>query len=154
VSELCALDIDDLDHERRTVRLLGKGRKERVVPFGAPAERAVGTWLARGRTAMIEVAPAGRDPGAALFIGVRGGRIDPRTVRTVVYRARGALPDARGLAPHGLRHSAATHLIEGGADLRSVQELLGHANLSTTQLYTHVSVERIKTSYAQAHPRA
>jgi integrase/recombinase XerC len=156
VSELCALDIEDLDHERRTARLFGKGRKERVVPFGVPAARAVSRWLNEGRPAMIAAAARARAiaPGDALFLGVKGGRIDPRTVRTVVYRARTAVATAGTLAPHGLRHSAATHLIEGGADLRSVQELLGHANLSTTQLYTHVSAERIKSSYAQAHPRA
>ncbi len=147
VSELCALDVDDLDFGRRTMRVLGKGNKERVVPFGVPAERSVRAWLAVRESLVLPTT------GAALFIGLRGGRLNPRQAREVVVRAT----DASGvavLAPHGLRHSAATHVLEGGADLRAVQELLGHASLATTERYTHVSVERLRKSFTQAHPRA
>lgn len=149
VGELCGLDVDDVDDERRTVRVLGKGRRERTVPYGAPAGAAVRSWLADGR-------PQWATPGSggALLLGRRGGRVDPRAVRTLVHRRLADVPGAPDLGPHGLRHSAATHLLEGGADLRSVQELLGHASLATTQLYTHVSVQRLRSSYAQAHPRA
>ncbi len=149
VSEICGLDVDDLDRGRRTVRVLGKGRKERVVPVGAPAAAAVETWLRRGRPQWA------REPsGAALLLGARGGRLDPRTARRVVHARLAAVPGAPDLGPHGLRHTAATHLLEGGADLRSVQELLGHATLATTQIYTHVSIERLRATYDRAHPRA
>jgi len=149
VSELCGLDVGDLDTGRRTVRVLGKRSKERVVPVGIPAVRAVLTWASQGRPAVADVGS-----GPALFLGARGGRIDPRTVRRVVHAriaAAGSVPDT---GPHGLRHTAATHLLEGGADLRSVQEILGHASLATTQLYTHVSIDRLISAYRQAHPRA
>ncbi|WP_040158513.1 tyrosine-type recombinase/integrase [Mobilicoccus massiliensis] len=148
VGELVALDIDDVDLDERTARVVGKGDKERVVPFGIPARDAVRTWLADGRSRLVT-----RRSGAALFLGVRGGRLDARRVREVVHGAAAdrGLPD---LSPHGLRHSAATHLLEGGADLRAVQELLGHATLSTTQIYTHVSTDRLIRSYTRAHPRA
>jgi integrase/recombinase XerC len=149
VGELCGLDLDDVDGARRVVRVLGKGRKERAVPYGVPAERAVQAWLSAGRPTWVTVAS-----GPALLLGRRGGRVDPRAVRTLVHRRLGDVPGAPDLGPHGLRHSAATHMLEGGADLRSVQELLGHASLATTQIYTHVSVERLRTSYARAHPRA
>jgi integrase/recombinase XerC len=152
VSELCGLDIDDVDFARRVVRVFGKGGKERVVPFGVPAERALRLWLDTGRPA-IAAAAAKADP-AALFLGVRGGRLDPRAVRRVVHGAVSSVPGAADMGPHGLRHTAATHLLEGGADLRSVQELLGHATLATTQLYTHVTVERLKAIHDRAHPRA
>ena len=147
VSELCAVDVDDVDDERRTVRVLGKGGKERVAPFGGPAARALADWR-RHRGALVTARS-----GPALFLGVRGGRIDPRSVRAIVHRlaAEAEIPD---LAPHGLRHSAATHVLEGGADLRSVQELLGHSSLATTQRYTHVSVERLRAAFRQAHPRS
>lgn len=150
VGELTALDIDDVDADRRTVRVLGKGNKERTVPFGIPAARALAAWLTLGRPALATDAS-----GAALFLGQRGGRLDQRRVRDVVHRATTA-PDGRGpsAGPHALRHTAATHLLDGGADLRAVQELLGHSSLATTQIYTHVSVERLRTSYRQAHPRA
>jgi integrase/recombinase XerC len=149
VSELAGLDTGDLDQERRTIRVLGKRAKERVVPVGIPALRAVRAWLADGRPVL-----AGGPSGAAMFVGARGRRIDPRTVRRVVHTriaAAGTVPDT---GPHGLRHTAATHLLEGGADLRSVQEMLGHSSLATTQIYTHVSVERLLAAYRQAHPRA
>lgn len=152
VSELCGLDIDDVDFERRVVRVIGKGDKERVVPFGVPAESAVREWLNSGRPAIVRAA---RKPeNTALFLGLRGGRLDPRSVRRLVHDAIGSVPGVADLGPHGLRHSTATHLLEGGADLRSVQELLGHATLATTQLYTHVTVERLKAIHDQAHPRA
>ena len=149
VSELCGLDSGHLDTGRHTVRVLGKRAKERTVPVGLPAVRAVLDWVEHGRP-VVAVAAS----GAALFLGARGGRIDPRTVRRVVHAriaAAGSVPDT---GPHGLRHTAATHLLEGGADLRSVQEILGHASLATTQLYTHVSVDRLIAAYRQAHPRA
>lgn len=145
VSELCGLDTGALDAGRRTIRVLGKGRKERVVPVGLPALRAVTRWAEAGRPVL-----AGERSGAALFLGARGGRLDPRTARRIVH-AR--LAEA-GAGPHAIRHTAATHLLEGGADLRSVQEILGHATPATTQIYTHVSAERLKASYRQAHPRA
>ena len=149
VGELCGLDVDDLDDQRRVVRVLGKGRKERVVPFGVPAQRALDGWRRGGRPAL-----ARPGSGPALFLGLRGGRLDPRAVRSLVHHRLADVPGAPDLGPHGLRHTAATHLLEGGADLRSVQELLGHASLATTQLYTHVSAERLKAAYLQAHPRA
>jgi integrase/recombinase XerC len=149
VSELCGLDLGRLDHTRRTVRVLGKGDKERTVPVGVPALRAVTRWLAEGRPVL-----ARGSSGAALFLGVRGGRLDPRTARRVVHERLRESGTVRDTGPHGLRHSAATHLLEGGADLRSVQEILGHSSPATTQIYTHVSIERIKSSYRQAHPRA
>ena len=148
VGELVALDVDDVDLGQDVVRVMGKGAKERLVPFGAPAARAMSDWLtARGRL-------VGSRSGPALFLGRRGGRVDARQVRQVVHELLSYLPDAPDLGPHGLRHSAATHLLEGGADLRMVQEILGHASLATTQIYTHVSVERLRRSYEQAHPRA
>ncbi len=148
VSELCGLDIDDVDRSRRVVRVLGKGGKERSVPYGQPAEAAIETWLRLGRPAL-----ATPGSGPALLLGARGGRLHPTTARAVVtrYANDAGLPH---VSPHGLRHSAATHLLEGGADLRSVQELLGHASLASTQIYTHVSIERLRSAYRQAHPRA
>ena len=173
VSELCELDVGGLDAGRRTVRVLGKGRKERVVPVGVPAVRAVARWEALGRPVL-----ANSRSGTALFLGARGGRLDPRTARRIVHarlqgarmagpasRLTGEAADGdqqathggqavRDAGPHAIRHTAATHLLEGGADLRSVQEMLGHSSPATTQIYTHVSAERLKASYRQAHPRA
>jgi integrase/recombinase XerC len=149
VSELCGLDLGDLDHERRTIRVMGKGGKERTVPVGLPAERATARWARDGRPVLL--AP---DSAAALFVGARGRRLDPRTARRVVHTRLAAVPAVPDTGPHGLRHAAATHLLEGGADLRSVQEILGHASLGTTQIYTHVSVERLTSAFRQAHPRA
>jgi len=149
VGELVGLDIDAIDFGSNLVRVMGKGAKERTVPFGVPAATALQGWLRLGRG---QVVTAGSGP--ALFLGRRGGRIDPRQVRSAVHQLMQYVPDAPDVGPHGLRHSAATHLLEGGADLRAVQEMLGHASLATTQIYTHVSVERLRHSYQQAHPRA
>jgi len=148
VSELVGIDIGDVDLAERTVRVTGKGDKQRVVPFGVPAGRALTAWLDRGRPRLV-----GPRTGRALFLGVRGGRLDPRTLRGQVHRLA-AQAGVADLAPHGLRHSAATHLLAGGSDLRTVQEVLGHASLSTTQRYTHVTPERLRAAYTQAHPRA
>ena len=143
VSELCELDLGGLHLDRRTVRVFGKGGKERVVPVGVPAVRAVARWEQAGRPALVAA-----NSGAALFLGARGGRLDPRTARRIVHARLSAV------GPHAIRHTAATHLLEGGADLRSVQEILGHSSPATTQIYTHVSAERLKASYRQAHPLA
>ncbi|MFI8631847.1 tyrosine recombinase [Microbacterium sp. NPDC077663] len=149
VSEACALDLGSLDRHAATVRVFGKGGKERVVPFGAPAARAVDAWLVRGRPSLLG---AGSTP--ALFLGARGGRLGVRTAYDVVRRAIGPAIGTDAVGPHALRHSAATHLLDGGADLRAVQEMLGHASLGTTQIYTHVSTERLTAAYRLAHPRA
>ena len=149
VSELTGLNLDDVDRERSTLRVIGKGNKERVVPIGNPAMRALDRWISEGRPQLSSDATQ-----RALFLGSRGKRIDQRVVRDVVYDATEAVGAEKRLGPHALRHSAATHLLEGGADLRTVQEILGHSSLSTTQIYTHVSEERIKKAYEQAHPRA
>jgi integrase/recombinase XerC len=148
VSELCGLDVTSVDRGRRVVRVIGKGNKERAVPYGVPAEEALDQWLKYGRPVL-----ANRLSGTALLLGARGGRLNPTTVRSLVagYTRAAGVP---AVSPHGLRHSAATHLLEGGADLRSVQELLGHSSLATTQLYTHVSIDRLRSAYRQAHPRA
>lgn len=149
VGELVGLDLDDVDPGRCTVRVLGKGAKERTVPYGRPAQDALDSWLAHGRPHLRT-----EESGPALLLGARGRRLDPRTARETVHRMLRHVEGAPDLGPHGLRHSAATHLLEGGADLRSVQEILGHATLATTQIYTHVSVERLRATYEQAHPRA
>jgi len=149
VSELTGLNLDDVDRERSTLRVIGKGNKERVVPIGNPAMRALDRWISEGRPELSSDATQ-----RALFLGSRGKRIDQRVVRDVVYDATETVGAEKRLGPHALRHSAATHLLEGGADLRTVQEILGHSSLSTTQIYTHVSEERIKKAYEQAHPRA
>ena len=148
VSEVSGLDVDGIDLDRLTVRVLGKGSKERVVPFGVPAKRAITDYLQRARPALVAKATP------ALFLGVRGGRLGTRSIYELVASLLVDLPGSGGSGPHTLRHTAATHLLDGGADLRAVQELLGHASLGTTQLYTHVSAERLKESYRSAHPRA
>src|SRR5581483_9416646 len=142
VSELCGLDVGDLDSGRRTIRVLGKGGKERTVPVGLPAERAVLSWTQAGRPVLVTPAS-----DHALFLGARGRRLDPRTARRVVHTRLAAGPAVPDSGPHGLRHAAATHLLEGGADLRSVQEILGHASLASTQIYTHVSVARLHAAF-------
>jgi integrase/recombinase XerC len=149
VAELCGLDLTDIDYDRQTIRVLGKGNKERTIPVGNPAMRALDNWLKSGRD-IIKNSLSGN----AVFLGARGKRIDQRTVRTVVYNALQAIEGIERMGPHALRHSAATHLLEGGADLRTVQEILGHASLATTQIYTHVSTERLQKVFKQAHPRA
>ena len=148
VSELCGLDRTDVDDARRVIRVFGKGAKERAVPYGVPAQRALDAWLRDGRPRL-----AGPASGEALFLGTRGGRVQQTVVRRIVAAAaqRAGLPHT---SPHDLRHSAATHLLDGGADLRAVQDLLGHASLSSTQIYTHVSTERLRAAFNQAHPRA
>lgn len=148
VGEACGVDVDDVDLAERTIRVVGKGDKERVVPFGRPAAVALRTWLDLGRPAL-----AREDSPAALFLGRRGGRIDQRQLREVVHQVA-ALAGVDDVAPHALRHTAATHLLERGSDLRSVQEFLGHASLATTQRYTHVSAERLRSAFELAHPRA
>ena len=148
VSEVCALDISSLNREALTVRVVGKGNKERVVPYGPPAADALDHWLVRGRPQL-----AGERSGHALFLGDKGGRIDPRVVRSMVHKMA-ACAGVHDIAPHGLRHSTATHLLQGGADLRAVQEMLGHSSLSTTQRYTHVDTARLSAIYQRAHPRA
>ncbi len=148
VGELCGADVRDLDLSQRTLRVVGKGDKERVVPFGKPAADALVVWLTQARPRL-----AVRSSGDALFLGARGGRVDQRRMRDAVHTmARAA--GVEDVAPHALRHTAATHLLERGSDLRSVQELLGHATLATTQRYTHVSAERLRSAYQIAHPRA
>jgi len=149
VAELCGLDLSDVDYDRQTIRVLGKGNKERTIPMGNPAMKALNLWLKDGSD-VIKNAQSDN----AVFLGARGKRIDQRTVRTVVYKALEAIEGIERMGPHALRHSAATHLLEGGADLRTVQEILGHASLATTQIYTHVSTDRLQKAFKQAHPRA
>ncbi|MDP4863862.1 MAG: tyrosine recombinase XerC, partial [Candidatus Nanopelagicaceae bacterium] len=149
ISELVGLDLGDIDRQRSTIKVMGKGSKERIVPIGQPALTAVDNWINNARAELVS-----QSSGSALFIGSRGKRIDQRVARSVVYQAMEAIGSDKKLGPHTLRHSAATHLLEGGADLRTVQEILGHSSLATTQIYTHVSQERIKKAYEQAHPRA
>ena len=148
VGEVCGADLGDLDLHERTLRVVGKGDKERVVPCGKPAATALSTWLERGRPQLVHPTSP-----SAVFLGLRGGRLDQRQARTVVHQAA-ALAGVDDVAPHALRHTAATHLLEGGSDLRSVQEILGHASLATTQRYTHVSADRLRSAFQQAHPRA
>lgn len=150
VSELAGLKLGDLDRARLTLRVLGKGNKERIVPYGIPAARALDEYVTRARP---ELLATNVDTGR-MFLGARGGPITTRTVYELVASLLRELPGSGPSGPHALRHTAATHLLDGGADLRAVQELLGHASLSTTQIYTHVSAERLKQSYATAHPRA
>jgi integrase/recombinase XerC len=148
VSELCGLDLSDVDRARRVIRVLGKGNRERTVPYGLPAEKALAAWLAHGRPAFVH-----DSSGPALLLGARGGRLNPTVVRRIV-RTHARAAGLPGSSPHALRHAAATHMLDGGADLRSVQELLGHASLASTQIYTHVTAERLRRAYDQAHPRA
>jgi integrase/recombinase XerC len=149
VSEVCGLDLEDLDFHRNTIRVLGKGNKERTIPMGAPAVKALNVYINDARPQL-----ANDKSARSLFLGARGKRIDQRAVRTIVYEALSALEGVERMGPHSLRHSAATHLLEGGADLRTVQEILGHSSLATTQIYTHVSTDRLRQAFKQAHPRA
>ena len=155
VAELVSMDIADIDFSNRTIKVTGKGNKQRVVPFGLPAQRALEIWLEQGRPVLARTATDAVKSRAAnaLFLGARGGRIDQRIARDIVHRAarEAGVPD---ISPHALRHSAATHMLDGGADLREVQEMLGHSSLKTTQRYTHVSIEQLKNRYGQAFPRA
>lgn len=152
VAELCALDLGDVDVSQARLRVTGKGRKQRQLPMSDPARRALIVYLSDARPVLLERAPDGPDR-FALFLNRRGNRLGPRGVRQLMtrYRSAAGLPP---LSPHSLRHSFATHLLDGGADLRTVQELLGHENLATTQIYTHVSTERLRAVYEQSHPRA
>ena len=154
VAELAGLDRTDVDHERRTLRVTGKGDKQRTVPFGVPAADALDRWLRQGRPHLRRKEPGDGPDSEALFLGVRGGRLGVRQIRSIVDGLLESLGDTSARGPHVLRHSAATHLLDGGADLRAVQELLGHSSLQTTQLYTHISIERLRQGYQQAHPRA
>lgn len=151
VGELTALNVDDVDYHTRLIKVTGKGDKQRMVPFGVPASRALQTWVNSGREYVCLKAHGSQTQ--ALFLGARGARINQRLVREVVHKLsqEACVPD---IAPHALRHSAATHMLDGGADLREVQEMLGHASLATTQRYTHVSIEALKRRYYQAFPRA
>jgi len=151
VAELCALDLGDVDLDRRRLRVLGKGGKERVVPIGDYAAEALETYLERGRQALL---PPAQAPTEAIFLNRRRRRMTPRDARAMVERYARATMQGRTVSPHTLRHSFATHLLEGGADIRSVQELLGHASLATTQRYTHVSRGRLFDAYRRSHPRA
>jgi integrase/recombinase XerC len=148
VSELAALDLGNVDYSRNIVRLMGKGSKERMVPFGQPARDALDGWLRHGRNLLAQ-----EKTDSAMFLNSRGLRIGVRQIYALVAGLLENTPTGTA-GPHSLRHSAATHLLDGGADLRAVQELLGHASLGTTQIYTHVSIERLKDGYKNAHPRA
>lgn len=152
VSEVCGLDVDDIDRENRTLRVRGKGERERVVPYGGPAARALEAYLVRSRPVLSARAESAE--ARAVFLGAKGRRLGPRAVHALVSRVVAPVVGAEALGPHALRHSAATHLLDGGADLRTVQEILGHASLGTTQIYTHVSGERLREAYRLAHPRA
>lgn len=154
VSELVALNRSGIDHGQRTVRVHGKGDKERIVPVGIPALTVIERWQRDGRPVLVDAAGTAHGADDALFLGVRGGRLGDRAVRTLVDRHASEAGISRHISPHTLRHSAATHLVEGGADLRSVQDFLGHSSLATTQIYTHVSAERLRRTLDQAHPRA
>jgi len=157
VSELVGLDIADVDLDRLTVRVTGKGSKERVVPFGVPARHAIVQYLHSSRPVLAAVMTSDESVARerrALFLGARGQRLGVRGVYRVVAMLLSEMPGNGPAGPHALRHTAATHLLDGGADLRAVQELLGHVSLGTTQIYTHVSAERLKQSYRLAHPRA
>lgn len=155
VSELCALTVESIDHERRTIRVFGKGSKERTVPFGAPAELALRKYLVDARPRLLASAttPAQSAP-EQLFLGDRGKPLSSRAVYERVSRLLEGAPGGGPRGPHVLRHTAATHILDGGADLRVVQEILGHSSLSSTQIYTHVSAERLAKTYKMAHPRA
>jgi integrase/recombinase XerC len=148
VSELVGLNLGDIDYSRNLLLVTGKGNKQRMVPYGKPASEALELWISKGRPKLINEAT-----DDALLIGARGRRVNVRVVYGLVAKVLSQTPMGAA-GPHALRHTAATHLLDGGADLRAVQELLGHSSLGTTQIYTHVSVERLKQGYQGAHPRA
>ncbi len=148
VSEVCSLKLADIDRDRHALSVLGKGGKQRTVPVGVPAMRAVDAWLSRRPEVATETSPN------TVFLGARGGALDPRVARRAVHNATSVAGAGLEIGPHGLRHAMATHLIEGGADLRSVQEMLGHSSVATTEVYTHVTAERLRQAFRQAHPRA
>lgn len=148
VGELAGTNVSDVDLDEHLVRVMGKGGKERVVPFGVPAALAAQAWLERGRPGLVSPETDG-----AFLLGRRGYRVNQRQIREAIHQLC-AFAEIGDIAPHGLRHTAATHLLHGGSDLRSVQEVLGHASLTTTQRYTHVSAERLRSTYQLAHPRA
>jgi integrase/recombinase XerC len=152
VSELVGLDWTDIDLPARVLRVMGKGSKERMVPFGRPAADALRRWLEVWES--VRKAQDDRDGGEPVFLNHVGGRLTDRSVRRVIDRWVDAAAVARGVHPHTLRHTFATHLLENGADLRAIQELLGHSSLSTTQKYTHLEVDRLLSVYRDAHPRA
>ena len=148
VSELVGLNLADIDYSRKLLRVTGKGNKQRMVPYGAPAAEALELWIRKGRSVL-----ATDESGDALLLTAKGNRVNVRVVYGIVSGLLAQTPIGAA-GPHALRHTAATHLLDGGADLRAVQEMLGHASLGTTQIYTHVSVERLKQGYQGAHPRA
>ena len=148
VSELVGINIEDINFSNLTLKVLGKGRKERVVPFGIPAKDALNNYLNQSRNKF------NKNESEALFLGQRGNRLNVRQVRRILKKAMDQIDNGKEVSPHDLRHSAATHMLEAGADLRIVQELLGHSSLATTQKYTHVTIERLREVFANAHPRA
>ena len=148
VSELVGLDVEDINFSNLTLKVLGKGKKERFVPFGIPAREAIDKYLKDSRNSLND------KNSQALFLGLRGKRLNVRQVRRILNKAMDQIENSKEVSPHDLRHSAATHMLEAGADLRIVQELLGHSSLATTQKYTHVTIERLREVFANAHPRA
>lgn len=149
VAEVCGVNVPDIDRQNHTVTVIGKGNKQRVVPLGRPALLAIGDYENTGRPALVT-----EDSGDAVFLGARGRRINPRTIYQSVSALLENFPGSGPRGAHTFRHTAATHLLDGGADLRSVQELLGHSSIATTERYTHVSIERLREAYRLAHPRA
>ncbi|WP_421082993.1 tyrosine recombinase XerC [Rothia nasimurium] len=158
ISELCNLDLTSIDRTNLTVRVIGKGNKERIIPIGQPALKALNRWVSRGRPQWLPAAGSETSPRPspqhALFLGPRGKRANPRQIRQDLTLLLSTLSDTTATGAHVFRHTAATHMVDGGADIRAVQEFLGHSSLATTQVYTHVSVERLAAAYHRAHPRA
>jgi integrase/recombinase XerD len=152
-SELVGLDISDVDLDEGLIRVLGKGSKERIVPAGRMARNALDAYMRVGRPSLARPLRTVRDSGSALFLNTRGSRLSRQAVHTIV-RSYGARVGIESLHPHTLRHSFATHLLEGGADLRALQEMLGHSDISTTQIYTHVDRRHLREEYVSTHPRA
>jgi integrase/recombinase XerC len=153
VSEIAGMNLDDIDFKRETIRVRGKGRKERFVPFGSKAKEALAAYL-EVRSALLAEAPEHKRDPKVVFLNYQGTRITTRSIGRLIEKYVKECALAQGISPHSLRHSFATHLLSAGADLRAIQELLGHARLSTTQIYTHVSIEQLMQVYDKAHPRA